>query len=131
VKTVARRVERMQETFDRHVGQMATTAMVILFVVACALRCLGPRHDEAAPRHTPEVTEPAPAPRGQTLAVPDATRARALRHEALSACRAQQWSTCETRLDQADEIDPGGAGDPEAQEARDMIDGKGSKRAPR
>jgi DNA-directed RNA polymerase specialized sigma24 family protein len=123
VKTVARRVARMQETFDKHVADLALVALVLLFVLACVLRLLRPAKDEAGPRPGPDVVQPAPAPRpeGQAHTSLDPARARALRGEAFAACRAKDWDTCETKLDRADEQDPDGALDAQVADARRVI----------
>jgi DNA-directed RNA polymerase specialized sigma24 family protein len=124
VKTVARRVARIQETFDKHVANLAIVAMVLLFALACVLRFLRPAKDEAVPLPGPDVVQPAPPPRpeGQAHASPDPARARALRGEAFAACRAKDWATCEAKLDLASEQDPDGELDPQVGDARRAIE---------
>ncbi len=61
---------------------------------------------------------PEPAPIARETPRPDAS-ARALRSKALEDCSAARYEICLRRLDQADRLDPSGAGARDVREARD------------
>jgi hypothetical protein len=66
-------------------------------------------------------TEPiGPDPDWRPLPTPE-ERAAALRKEAFTACGDDYWALCESKLDEAQKLDPGGESDTRVQEARTAV----------
>jgi hypothetical protein len=74
-------------------------------------------------------TEPiGPDPDWRPLPTPQ-ERASAIRKEAFDACGEYYWALCESKLDEAQKLDPGGESDTRVQEARTAVH-DGLKRGP-
>ncbi len=52
----------------------------------------------------------------------DRERAEVLRGEATTACGLTLWTTCANKLDEAQELDPAGEGDPSVKKLRQALD---------
>ncbi|XYI02864.1 RNA polymerase sigma factor [Sorangium sp. So ce1128] len=124
---VRQRVSRMRRWMrERWLAELAAVAALALLAIVVA-RLLRSTRDlpEVAPLPEPPPSAPpreapieTPSPLDPPGPLDPRDRARLLRAEALRACDEAAWRRCLDQLDQADRLDPAGAGAPDVAAAR-------------